>query len=300
MNSIFRPVRGALTFLAWVLNTIFWTTPLYLLVVLKAIVPSQMFKDWCSATMVSLGENWILCNSRGLEILQNIEYTVEMPADLRFDKSYLVVANHQSWVDIVVLQRVLTKRIPFLRFFLKNELRYVPLLGGAWKALDFPFMKRHSKAYLEKHPEKRGEDLAATKRACDKLAGKKISIINFLEGTRFTEEKHRKQKSPFKHLLPPKVGGVAFVLQAMGQQFDSLLDVTIYYPEGSPTLWGLFTDRVRQIKVSVKQRPIPRELLAGDYFADDAFRVTVQNWIRDLWQEKDRLIDSWESKQTHV
>ena len=300
MTALTRPIRGVLTSLAWVLNTIFWTTPLYVLVVLKALIPSTKFRDWCSAVMVRIGENWILCNSKGLEILQNIRYHVHLPDTLRYDRSYLVVSNHQSWVDIVVLQRVLTKRIPFLRFFLKNELRYVPLLGGAWKALDFPFMKRHSKAYLEKHPEKRGEDLAETKRACDKLAGKKISILNFLEGTRITPEKHRKQNSPFANLLPPKAGGVAFVLQAMGQQFDSLLDVTIYYPEGSPTLWGLFTDRVHDIVVEVKQLQIPPELLAGDYFANEEFRVRVQNWIKDLWQEKDCRIDSWKSKNAHV
>lgn len=250
--------------------------------------------------MVSLGESWIIWNSRGLGFLQHLNYQVKLPNDLRSDRSYLVVSNHQSWVDIVVLQHVLTKKVPFLRFFLKNELRYIPLLGGAWKALDFPFMKRHSKAYLAKHPEKRGEDLAETKRACDKLAGKRISILNFLEGTRFTPEKHRKQNSPFKHLLLPKAGGVAFVLQAMGTQFDSLLDVTIYYPEGSPTLWGLFTDRVHDIVVEVKKLQIPPDVLNGDYFENEEFRVRVQNWIRDIWQEKDLLIESWESKRKHV
>ncbi len=55
---------------------------------------------------------------------------------------YLVSSNHQSWVDILVLQRIFHGRIPFLKFFLKQELIWVPVIGLAWWALDFPFMKR--------------------------------------------------------------------------------------------------------------------------------------------------------------
>lgn len=281
--------------LAFAANTLFWTTPLYVLTFLRAIIPHQGFRNWCAETMVRLAENWISCNSAGIDLLQNIKWTVHLPADLNPNRSYLVMSNHQSWVDIVVLQQVLNRKIPFLRFFLKNQLRYVPLLGGAWKALDFPFMKRHSRAYLEKHPEKRGEDLAATKRACDKLAGKNISIINFLEGTRFTPSKHKSQNSPFKNLLSPKAGGIAFVLQAMGTQFDSLLDVTIYYPGGPQSLWGLFTGRLHEVVVWIDKRQIPKELLNGDYFGNEPFRLKMQDWLKELWLAKDSRIQQLES-----
>lgn len=290
-------VQGVLTSIALVVNTVFWTTPLYILVFLRAILPIRSFQAWSSEAMVTLGENWILSNTRGLSIIQDTKYTVHVPDDLRYDRSYLVMANHQSWVDIVVLQTVFTRKIPFLRFFLKNELRYIPLLGGAWKALDFPFMKRHSKAYLEKHPEKRGEDLAATKKACDKLAGKNISIINFLEGTRFTPHKHADQKSPFKYLLPPKAGGIAFVLQAMGNQFDALLDVTIYYPGGAPSLWEMFTGRLKDVVVWVDKVQIPKEVLNGDYFGDEAFRKQTQDWLKEIWSAKDQRLETLRAKR---
>ncbi|RYZ76359.1 MAG: acyltransferase [Proteobacteria bacterium] len=290
-------LQGILTSIAFVLNTVFWTTPLYILVFLRAVLPIASFRNWSSEAMVTLGENWILSNTRGLALIQNTKYSVHVPDDLRMDRSYLVMANHQSWVDIVVLQTIFTRKIPFLRFFLKNELRYIPLLGGAWKALDFPFMKRHSKTYLEKHPEKRGEDLAETKKACDKLAGKNISIINFLEGTRFTPEKHAKQKSAYQHLLPPKAGGIAFVLQAMGPQFDALLDVTISYPGGAPSLWEMFTGRLMNVVVWVDKIQIPKEVLNGDYFGNEAFRKNTQDWLRDIWLAKDQRLQALESKR---
>ena len=70
-------------------------------------------------------------------------------ADLRVDGHYLVLANHQSWVDIPVLQRVFNRRIPLLRFFLKRQLFWVPVLGLAWWALDFPFMRRSTRAEIK-------------------------------------------------------------------------------------------------------------------------------------------------------
>src|SRR5579863_10046354 len=82
---------------------------------------------------------------------------------------YLVLSNHQSWVDIPVLQRTFNRRIPFLKFFLKQQLKWVPVLGLAWWALDFPFMQRYSKETLEQHPELRGKDKEATRIACERF-----------------------------------------------------------------------------------------------------------------------------------
>src|SRR6185436_13395597 len=106
------------------------------------------------------------------------------------------------------------------------------LLGLAWWALDFPFMKRYTKQQLAKRPELAGRDIEATRRACAKFMHIPVSIMNFVEGTRFTRAKHDSQESPFQFLLKPKAGGVAFVLDAMGRALQSILDVTIVYPNG--------------------------------------------------------------------
>ena len=142
---------------------------------------------------------------------------------------YLVTANHQSWADILLMQHLLNRKIPLMKFFLKQELIYVPVIGLCWWALDFPFMKRHSKAYLKKHPEKHGKDLESTLKACEKFKTMPVSIVNYLEGTRFTEAKHNKQQSPFKHLLKPRAGGISYVIGALGEQVRTLLNITIVY-----------------------------------------------------------------------
>ena len=203
-----------------------------------------------------------------------------------------MVPNHESWVDIPVLQRIFLGRIPFLRFFLKQQLIWVPVLGAAWWALDFPFMKRHAKEFLEKNPEKRGEDLETTRRACEKFRDLPVSILNFAEGTRFTEEKRAKSGSAFRHLLPPKTGGVAFTATAMGPVLRSLLDVTIVYPAGRPTFWELISRGVPEIVVRAREIPIPPDWFTGDYQGDAAFRERVQADVRRLWEAKDAEIES--------
>ncbi|HWR96510.1 MAG TPA: acyltransferase, partial [Arenimonas sp.] len=213
--------------------------------------------------------------------------------DARLDPQghYLVLSNHQSWVDIMVLQAVFNRRIPFMRFFLKQQLIWVPLLGLAWRALDFPFMKRHSKSQIQKRPELAGQDIAATRKACEKFFGKPVSIMIFPEGTRFTPAKHAQQQSPFARLLKPKSGGMAYALDAMGRGLHAILDVTLLYPNGKPGMWDLIADRIKTVHVDVRLREIPEALRNGDYENDRTFRVAFQRWMNGLWQEKQALLE---------
>ena len=145
-------------------------------------------------------------------LTNNTRWDVQGTESLEPSQWYLVLSNHQSWTDIVVLQRIFHRKIPFLKFFIKKELFWLPLLGQAWWALDFPFIKRYSKAKLQRKPHLRGKDLEITRRACKRFQQLPISIMNFVEGTRFTIQKHRQQQSPYTHLLRPKAGGIAAVL----------------------------------------------------------------------------------------
>lgn len=286
------PLKGLVSGTLFVLNTAFWSIALYVFAAFRFLIPIQSVQKACSRIMVKFAETWISGNSLNMALTQSIKWRVTGTEDLEYDRSYLVCANHQSWTDIVVLQQIFNRRIPFLRFFLKQELLYVPLLGGAWWALDFPFMKRYSKEYLEKHPEKRGEDLETTRRACEKFRNTRTSILNFLEGTRLTPAKHAAQKSPYANLLKPKSGGIAFVLEAMGEQFDSLLDVTIFYPKGAVSLWGALSGKLSEVVVIVRRLPIPTEFLSGGYLDDERLRENIQNWVRDVWVFKDELLTS--------
>jgi len=210
---------------------------------------------------------------------------------LRGDTSYLVISNHQSWVDIPALVQALNRRTPFFKFFLKKELIWVPLLGLAWWGLDYPFMKRYSKAFLAKHPQLKGKDLEITKAACELFKRQPVTIVNYLEGTRFTTAKHAAQGSPYTHLLKPKAGGVAFVLAAMGEQLDAILDVTVVYPDsGIPGFWDMLCGRVSNVIVDIRTRELDPALWQGDYENDPAFREKVQGWVNQLWDEKDARI----------
>jgi 1-acyl-sn-glycerol-3-phosphate acyltransferase len=263
--------------------------PVLILSLMKLILPFAPVTRLLNSLLNASASAWISINSMLSYFHCPIKVTWPDEANWATDKWYLVIANHQSWVDIHVLQRVFNRKIPFLKFFLKKELIYVPLLGIAWWALDFPFMKRYSKSYLKKHPEKKGDDLKTTRKACEKFKQIPISVMNFVEGTRYTPEKAKRQASPYQNLLKPKSGGVGTVLSILGEQMDTVVDVTIHYPDGIPSFWDFLCFKVPEIQVVVKSHPIARELL-GD-MNDNETRKRVQSWLNDLWASKDQLLN---------
>jgi 1-acyl-sn-glycerol-3-phosphate acyltransferase len=284
-------LRGAVTITLMVLNVVFWVPMLMAVAVARVLVPVPAWRAWTGLRMSAIAETWINGNCAIFDLMKVLHVEVRNEARLNPRDWYLVVSNHQSWVDILVLQKFFNRRIPLLKFFLKQELIWVPLLGLAWWALEFPFMRRHSSAYLAAHPEARGQDLAATRKACERFATIPTSVMNFVEGTRFTQAKRIAMESPYRHLLPPRAGGVAFVLSAMGGLLQSMLDVTIAYSDVSPTLWDLCCGRLGPVRVVVERRPIEPWTTAGDYMADADFRRRFQAWLSGIWADKDRRLD---------
>jgi 1-acyl-sn-glycerol-3-phosphate acyltransferase len=283
-------VRGSLTLALFILNTVFWCIPLFVLAAVKAAVPLESWMRRCSRMLNAIAENWIWVNNQNEKLFGNTRWDVQGIETLERSEWYLVLANHQSWVDIVVLQKIFHRKIPFLKFFIKKELLWLPILGQAWWAMDFPFVKRYTKSHLQKKPHLIGKDLEITRQACKKFKNIPISITNFVEGTRFTNEKHRRQQSPYPHLLKPKAGGIAFVLGSMGEQIHRVLDVTIVYPDGITNFWALLCGKIHKIKVRVRSLPVSAELL-GDYTNDGDFRAGLQLWLNNIWAEKNRYIE---------
>ena len=154
-------------------------------------------------------------------------------------------------------------------------------------------MQRHTKSQLQKRPELAGQDIAATRKACEKFLGKPVSIMIFPEGTRFTPAKHAQQQSPLPDVLKPKSGGMAYALDAMGKGLHAILDVTLHYPNGIPGMADLIADRIKQVHVDVRLRPIPDALRAGDYENDRSFRAQFQQWMNGLWQDKQQILDGF-------
>lgn len=242
---------------------------------------------------MNVAECWITCNNLIIDLFQKLIVETTGLEGLHKDRWYLVISNHQSWADIFVLQRVFTHRIPLLKFFIKQELIKVPVIGIAWWALDFPIMKRYSQEVLNKHPELVGKDLEATRRSCEKFQLTPVSVLNFLEGTRFTPSKREYQKSPFRHLLKPKCGGAAMVLNSLGHKLDAVINVTIVYPEGVPGFFDFLSGKASKVVVDVEKLEVPEHLRTGDYEADPEFRESFQAWIGECWKKKDERLASY-------
>ena len=284
-------VRGSFSLILYILNTVFWCIPLFGLVLAKAAVPLESWRRRCSRILNAIAEKWIWVNNQNQRLIAgNTRWEVQGIEALERSEWYLVLANHQSWADILVLQRIFHRKIPFLKFFIKKELFWFPILGQAWWAMDFPFVKRYSKSYLQKKPHLKGKDIEITRKACQKFKKIPVYIMNFVEGTRFTNEKHRRQQSPYSRLLKPKAGGIALVLSSMGEQINRILDVTIVYPDGVTSFWAFICGKIRKIKVRVRSLPVSPELL-GDYANDRHFRAGLQRWLNNMWAEKNRYIE---------
>ncbi|MEW6704977.1 MAG: acyltransferase [Pseudomonadota bacterium] len=286
------PLRGVIAFVLLGLNTLFWAALLLALALLKLLLPFKPVRRAVDPWLNHIATAWIACNGGWMRLTQRTAWDVQGVQGLQYGGWYLVTCNHQSWVDILVLQRVLSRRIPLLKFFLKHQLIYVPVIGLAWWALDFPFLRRHGKAALREKPELRLQDRDTTRKACAKFSLVPTSVMSFPEGTRLTAAKHQRQQSPYRHLLKPKAGALAMALDAMGGKFRSLVDVTIVYPDGPPTFWDFACGRTPRIVVRVAQRVIPAELAEGDYTGDPAFRGQFHRWLGGLWEQKDQEIET--------
>ena len=287
-----RPLLiGTLTSLLLLLNTLIGMLPLLFFALLKLLVPVAGFRDFCFEAVRWIASSWASVNVLIFKLMTPTRWDVRGQQQLSRNRSILIISNHQTWVDIPALIAAIHGKVPFFTFFLKRQLLYVPFLGLAWWALEYPFMRRYTKEQLAKNPHLRGKDLEITRKACDRLQGRPVSLVNYLEGTRFTPAKHQRQNSPYRSLLKPKSGGVAFTLKAMGKQLDSLLDVTLVYPgERPPSFWELLSGQVGQVIIDLEQQPLPPEICAGDYQEDREFRKQFHAWIAEIWQRKDEKI----------
>ena len=291
MKPLLSAARGVLAGLLLTLNTLVCCSLLFIVSLFKLCLRFPSAQRITDRMMRHLHEAWITLNKAWMKGLCNTHWNISGLNGLDYQHSYLVTSNHQSWVDILVLQYVLNRRIRPLKFFLKQELIWVPVIGLAWWALGFPFMKRYSKAYLARYPEKKGKDLQTTRQMCAKFRRTPTAIFNFAEGTRFTPAKQAEQQSPFRHLLKPRAGGIAFVLDAMGEQLESVINVTLHYPGGIPQFKDLLCGQVRQVVVHFEELKIPAEFIGKSYDEDGAYRQAFQQWVNGIWQRKDQLLE---------
>ena len=295
LHDKFPPVGKAASFLtgAGILtaNSMAVGLPIWTLGAAKVLTGSKLADD----ALIEITKYWINSNNAVIDhALPHKDWRISLPDDLSEDKQYLLVSNHQSWVDTAIVQYISQDRLPLTRFFTKFNLIYIPVIGQAFYFLDFPMIKRFSAKAMAKNSELKKQNLIEAKRACRQLKNKPFALLNYLEGTRFTAEKHDKQKSPYQHLLKPRAGGLSLAINALGEQLDSILDITIVYPDGTPDYDDLWKGNIRRLGVDVTRLQIPDELLAaimdGGYDRDDASKKMMFEWLEDIWQQKDARI----------
>ena len=282
---------GGVAFLLLVANTLACCTVLFLLALVKLLVPLARVRAPLDRALNAVATCWVTGNGIWMRLARRTEWDIQGIADLDTSRWYIVACNHQSWVDIFVLQRLLNRRVPLLKFFLKRELLYVPVMGLAWWALDFPFMRRHSRRALRVDPKRGIDDAETSRRACAKFSRVPTSVMNFVEGTRITSRKQAAQASPYRHLLKPKTGALVASLETLGDKFTAMLDVTIVYPDGVPTFWEFLCGRVPRIVVRYRQVEIP-SVAPGEHRSAAQVRASLAGWLSRVWAEKDAQIES--------
>ena len=291
-----RVTRGVLVLLLISLNTVLLCLLLYLCALAKLLAWTESARHRVRRFLARLPVLWIAVNNGVLDVMRVTRWDIDVPAGLDSRGCYLVISNHLAWSDVLVLQRSLNRRLPLLRFFVKSSLIWMPFLGQAWWVLDMPFVKRYSKARLQRHPELKGRDLESARAACEKFRGMPVAMMNFPEGTRFSTVKRDAGQAPYRNLLKPRIGGIGQVLYALGGELQELVDVTILYGEGkesgprNPTLWQMVSGQISMVTVRVLRVPIPAHLLGRDFRVDLAFRSELEDWIGQLWERKDEQI----------
>ncbi|MCO8060103.1 acyltransferase [Acinetobacter towneri] len=276
-------------------STFFHGPPVLALGLIKLLKQSRKVDE----TNIQITNSWLSVNNWLIDhVLPNTQWDISIDEDLQLSMQgrYLMTCNHQSWVDTTVNQYFGLTRMPLTRFFTKWELIFIPFVGQAFKILGFPMMKRHSKAQIAKKPELKDHDMEEARKACQQLLSQPFTLLNYLEGTRFTQEKHDQQQSPYQHLLKPKAGGLALALNILGDQIDALVDMTIVYPDGVPGYSEFWLGEVPRIAVNLRKINIPDWVLGGNYEDDAEYRERFQQWVHELWLEKDQLIESMQQK----
>jgi 1-acyl-sn-glycerol-3-phosphate acyltransferase len=292
--TILHSARGAAVMLGLFLNTVVLSLVLFVCSLAKLLAPPGAPRRRVRRFLARLPVLWIAINNGIFTLLRVTTWDMEIPDGLKRDGSYIVISNHQSWADVLILQRTFNRRLPFFRFFVKESLIWLPFLGAAWWALDMPFMKRYSKEQLAARPELKGRDLDNARMACEKFSEMPVAMMNFPEGSRFSIGKRDRFKSPYQHLLEPRIGGIGQVLFALADELDALIDVTIFFADRSdrpaPSLWEFVSGQVPRVVVRVREVAIPAGLRGRNFRTDLEFRGQLEHSITGLWQEKDELI----------
>ena len=278
-------LRGVVSFAVLFCCTLLSCTLLYILAVVQLLCPVPRWRRQLRGAKDGAITVWVYLNERFCQWFRWIRIESNLPNTLASRKDWwVIVSNHQSWADIVILQTVFRQLAPPIKFFTKRELIWIPFVGfGLW-LLRFPYVRRDSREKGQSRQLLRLKNHQELQRAATQFHERPISLLLFLEGTRITPKKHASQLSTYKNLLRPKVGGLAFSLEALGTDVDRIVNVTINYDGTVPGFWQFLCGRCSQVAVHVETVPVT-----------DNFVRNLKSEVLQIWEEKDRILTTLRS-----
>ena len=288
MSEVRRFFIGILTFFA-ILVILSFAVTLLTIVNIPRIIPNKNLKVSLGSLSNTMGSATVASITAALRILHKLEWDFQIPKDVDTDTWYLAMSNHQSWADIFILLAAGHKKIPLLKFFMKKELQWIPIIYLVHKTVDMPFLNRHSRAQIQANPELKKVDFENAKKAAKRFSRNPSTAFSFAEGTRFSRQKHAAQESPYTNLLKPKVGALAIALSGM-PQVNTLVDFTVMYSSEKRSTWDFLCGDLSKAKVAVKTYALPENLKNRSFEQEDNYRRDFQTFVDTIWLEKEQTI----------
>lgn len=273
--SPFRHLVSCCSLAFGLLNLTFWSLPLLVLLLVSALAPAA--RPRLQDPLNAIYRAGVRCNDCWFRNV--LGYRWQPPkAGLHPERTYLVVANHQSWADTFLLQSAVVHQGPILKVLVKEELARWPILGLIFRVYDFPLLQRRAEDPVDE-PTRRRQDTERIREACEILKRSPAAMLIYPEGTRFTAEKHRAAPAnPYVHLLPPRTGGFQTVLDALQDHIDAVLDIDIFYPE-TTRFWAFLSGAVQEPELRLTAYPLP------------AIEEPAE-WLRQRWLAKDQWLSA--------
>lgn len=282
------PLKGILPFLIIVGNLSFWIGPLFLLALLKLVIPIQKIRSYLYVLMTRIYVIATRTDDQLLWQIMGIHLEVRGLEHLHPDKLYLVLANHQSWADILIMQSLFSFKNHIPKFIAKKQVLYLPLVGLICWAYDYPIVKRHSKKEIQARPDLRGTDRKALQSSLRRFHETPGSIVNFAEGTRYSSSKAKRFHSPYRFLLSPKTGGIFVILQSIGDQLHEILDLTLAYDCPKLGFWDFLSGKCRRVIVQVRHIAPDQTFGKAKHNPKNVSLTEVAEWIQRIWEKKDQ------------
>src|SRR3989344_3964422 len=291
MKALKENLLGVFTAILYGINLIFIPTLLIVGGLISWLIPLKRFRHGMSVLLQWLSVQWFQLNNEIMKLHARGKIDIQGSGELSPERSYLLISNHRTWIDVILIGQAFNKKAPFFKFFLKKELLWsLPFAGLACKAVGYAFMKRHTVSEIRKNPQLRYADIKTAKKACQVFRETPSTIVNFPEGTRFNVDKQALRESPYQHLLRPKSGGGGIVVNELHDYLKGILNITLYYKKRTPSFWEYCCGKFDKLVVRYEVLPLTADLM-GDFDKDRTYRAHFQNWLNELWDKKDQKID---------